>query len=395
MTRQFGGGGGLMSIWLAMFMVVCNMLAMKGSKILITLFSIQLGAPQIVIGVLIALYSLFPMILAIYAGKLTDRLGARLPMVVGSCGIAFGLTLPYLFPHTAALYFQAALVGAGHVFYNVSVQNMIGGIGTKEDRTRNFTNFGLAMATGSFIGPLVAGVAIDHVGHIYTYLILAASPLVTALIMGLRKQEPPGLPHAEEASGRKPDAEASGSRPFELFFGNRPLRRVLITGAVLLTGIDLFQFYMPIYGHHIGLSASQIGIVLGTFSAAAFIVRIWMPAIVKRVGAERVLVISMFAAATTYLAVPFITHMVLLCVICFILGLGTGCGQPLSLSLIYERAPGGRSGEALGLRATLNNFTHMVTPLMFGAMGSAFGVTFVFLFNSLMLAGGGLIIRKR
>jgi len=384
-----------MSIWVAMFMVVCNMLAMKGSKILITLFSIELGAPQIVIGVLIALYSLFPMILAIYAGKLTDRLGARWPMVAGSCGIAFGLTLPYLFPHTAALYLQAALVGAGHVFYNISMQNMIGGIGNKEDRTRNFTNFGLAMATGSFIGPLVAGVSIDHVGYVYTYLILAASPLVTALIMGFRKQETPGLPHSDETAGKKQEEEASGSRPFELFFANRPLRRVLITGAVLLTGIDLFQFYMPIYGHHIGLSASQIGIVLGTFSAAAFIVRIWMPAIVKRVGAERVLVISMFAAATTYLAGPFITQMVLLCVICFILGLGTGCGQPLSLSLIYERAPGGRSGEALGLRATLNNFTHMVTPLMFGAMGSAFGVTFVFLFNSLMLAGGGLIIRRK
>ena len=43
-----------MSIWLVMFMVVCNMLAMKGSKVLITLFSIELGAPQVVIGVLVS-----------------------------------------------------------------------------------------------------------------------------------------------------------------------------------------------------------------------------------------------------------------------------------------------------------------------------------------------------
>lgn len=384
-----------MSIWIVMFMVVCNMLAMKGSKILITLFSIELGAPQVVIGVLVALYSLFPMILAIYAGKLTDRLGARWPMVAGSCGIAFGLTLPYWFPHTTTLYLQAALVGAGHVFYNVSVQNMIGGIGSKEDRTRNFTNFGLAMATGSFVGPLVAGFAIDHVGHVYAYLLLAASPLITAVIMGTTKKvsAAPG-PHKGDDGKPKKERPAS-SQPFELFFSSPPLRRVLITGAVLLTGIDLFHFYMPIYGHYIGLSASQIGVVLGTFSAAAFIVRIWMPTIVNRLGAERVLIGSLFTAAVTYLAVPFITHMVALCVICFILGLGTGCGQPLSLSLIYERAPGGRSGEALGLRATLNNFTHMVTPLLFGAVGSVFGVAPVFLFNSLMLVGGGMIIRKR
>jgi MFS family permease len=384
-----------MSLWMVMFMVVCNMLAMKGSKIIITLFSIELGAPQVVIGVMVALYSLFPMILAIYAGKLTDRWGARWPMVVGSCGIAFGLTLPFLFPYTTALYFQAALVGAGHVFYNVSVQNMIGGIGSKDDRTKNFSNFGLAMSTGSFIGPLVSGFAIDHVGHARAYLVLAASPLITAVIMALAKQAKPGHSTARREPGKHKRDGESASHPFELLFVSRPLRRVLITGAVLLTGIDLFHFYMPIYGHHIGLSASQIGLVLGVFSAAAFIVRIWMPAIVRRLGAERVLIASMFTAAVTYVAVPFITQLIALCVICFLLGLGTGCGQPLSLSLIYERAPGGRSGEALGLRATLNNFTHMVTPLLFGALGTAFGVMPVFLCNSLMLAGGGWIIRRR
>ena len=390
-----------MSIWVCLLMVVCNMLAYKGSKIIITLFSIQLGAPQVVIGVLVALYSLFPMILAIYAGKLIDRLGVRWPMVGGSCGIALGLTLPYFFPATATLYLQAALVGAAHVFYNVSIQNLIGSIGTADDRTRNFSNFGLAMSTGSFIGPLVCGYGIDHFGHARTYLLIAAFPLVTAAIMASAKTMGGGrVSHKADGAKAKGEGTAASStsaatHPFELFTANRPLRRVLITGAVILTGIDLFHFYMPIYGHHIGLSASQIGVVLAVFSAASFVVRVGMPAIVKRMGAEKVLLMSMFVAAATYLAVPYITHMVVLCVVCFVLGLGTGCGQPLSLSMIYERAPGGRSGEALGLRSTLNNFTHMVTPLLFGAIGTAFGVAPVFWFNSLMLAGSGWIIRRK
>lgn len=385
-----------MSIWVVLFMIVCNMTAMKGSKIIITLFSIQLGAPQIIIGILVGLYSLFPMILAITAGKLTDRLGARLPMVVGSLVLSLGLTLPYLFPYTATLYLQAMLVGAGHVFYNVSVQNMIGGMSTnKTERTKNFSNFGLAMSMGSFIGPLAAGFAIDHIGHRYAYLALAFSPLITAVIMGRAKHlaKPASMAAHEEKKTKAGEDGASGS--FGLLKGNHPLRRALLTGAVILTGIDLFHFYMPIYGHHIGLSASQIGIVLGTFSAAAFVVRIWMPAIVARFGPEKVLVGSLFAAAITYTAVPFITLMLPLCIICFILGLGTGCGQPLTLQLIYERAPNGRSGEAIGLRSTLNNFTHIITPLAFGALGTAFGVMGVFFANSLMLAGGGIIVSRK
>jgi hypothetical protein len=72
-----------------------------------------------------------------------------------------------------------------------------------------------------------------------------------------------------------------------------------------------------------------------------------------------------------------------------------GCGQPLTLMLIYDRAPPGRSGEAIGLRMTLNNFTHIVMPLFFGSLGSAFGVAPVFVANAFMLAGGGLISHRK
>ena len=71
----------------------------------------------------------------------------------------------------------------------------------------------------------------------------------------------------------------------------------------------------------------------------------WGLSIVKYLGEEKVLIMSMYVAAVTYIAVPFITHMVLLCVVCFILGLGTGCGQPLSLTMVYNASPKGRAAR--------------------------------------------------
>jgi MFS family permease len=383
-------------MWMVMSMVLCNMMALRGSKVLVTLFSIELGASKFVIGILVALYSLFPMFLGLYAGKLTDRLGVRWPVVLGSSGVALGLTVPFLFPVLPALYVQAAAVGAAHVFYNVAIQNLIGGLGTSEDRTRNFTNFGLAMSVGGFLGPLVAGFAIDHWGHARSYLIVAAFPLITAMLMltvrALREAHGDQLKRGKRKAGA--EVGAGSSTTFELL-ANRPLRRTLITSAVILTAIDLFYFYMPIYGHSIGLSASMIGIVLSMFAAASFAVRIGMPAIVKRLGEEEVLRLAIFTAAVTYSMVPFVNNSALLMAVAFALGLGTGCGQPLSLTLIYSRAPERRSGEALGLRMTINNFTHMITPLVFGAVGSAFGMAPVFLLNSCMLVFGGILTRNR
>jgi hypothetical protein len=63
--------------------------------------------------------------------------------------------------------------------------------------------------------------------------------------------------------------------------------------------------------------------------------------------------------------------------------------------LIYDRAPPGRSGEALGMRVTLNNFMHITIPLFFGAIGTFFGgAAPVFLANAAIMTVGGVLSHK-
>jgi len=71
--------------------------------------------------------------------------------------------------------------------------------------------------------------------------------------------------------------------------------------------------------------------------------------------------------------------------------LGLGCGQPLSIMQTYTRSPAGRSGEALGVRITVNKLTQFAVPIFFGSIGAAFGVIPVFLANALFLISGGYI----
>ena len=375
-----------MNIGIAVLIVLCNMSSFRASKVLISLFAIELGASQFFIGVMIATYSLLPALLALHAGKLSDRLGVRLPMLAGSLGLALGLLIPWLSPTVPALYASAAMIGATHMFYNVSMQNLIGSLGGPEDRTRNFSNYALAMAIGSFLGPLAAGISIDHFGHATSYLYSAAFPLVPALIMA----SVPGVGRGRRIKTEEEQAVLSAS-----LFANPVLRRTLIASAIAVTGQDLFQFYMPIYGHSVGLSASAIGVVLGMSGIAAFIVRTALPGLVKRWDADTVFNGSLYASAAAFLLFPLFTDAVMLAVVAFVLGLGMGCAQPVTLMLIFSRAPEGRSGEALGMRVTINQITHIAVPVLFGTIGSVFGVAPVFLVNALILTGGGWLNRAR
>lgn len=377
-----------MSIHMVLFVVLLNMSAFRGSKVLVSLFALELGAPQIMLGVIVALYSLCPMLLAVYAGKLTDRIGVRWPLVLGSVGIGLSLLLPGLLPSLNMLYVSAFLIGASHVFYNISAQNLVGMLSTAETSTRNFSNLSLTIAGSGFLGPLVAGPAIDLFGHAVAYLCLAVTPLISAAIMYNTRHRLATL------GGGKSRTDEAAVYAVGLF-SNAPLRRILITSGIILTAIDLFQFYMPIYGHSIGLSASTIGTVLAMFAAASFVVRTFMPRLVTRFGAEQVLTGSIFIAAATYLLFPLVESGVLLAAIAFLLGMGTGCGQPLTLMLAYDRAPAERSGEAMGLRMAINNLTHLAVPLFFGALGTAVGLAPVFIANAAMLGVGGLISQRR
>ena len=242
------------------------------------------------------------------------------------------------------------------------------------------------MSVGSLLGPLTAGFGIDHFGHARTYSYLSLTPLLAIAIVfsahGLRGMR---SPHAKQAP------TAAGAREL---LSNAPLRRTLLASGVVLTGTDLFQFSRPIYGHSIGLSASAIGMVLALFAAAAFIVRLWLPRLAAHFGEERLFTWCLFLGALMYLVFPLFTSGPLLAGAAFVLGLALGSSQPLSMTLTFGRAPQGRSGEALGMRLTINNFTHIAVPLVFGTIGSVFGLAPVFLANAAMLAGGGALTHR-
>lgn len=373
-----------MPIATVLLIVLCNMSSFRASKILISLYALDLGASQFYIGIMIAMYSLLPALLAVQAGRLSDRLGVRWPMLGGSLGVALGLLLPALWPGVPALYVSAALIGASHMVYNLATQNLVGSLGGPGAHTRNFSNYALAMAVGSSLGPLAAGVSIDHFGYAASYLHFALLPLIPALIIARAR-------HVDAGPRKKTEEEQAVLMTSLL--GNRVLRGTLIGGAVATTGQDLFQFYMPIYCHNAGLSASAIGVVLAMSGIAAFAVRIWLPALVKRWGPDTVFTTSLYVSAGSFLLVPVFTDAFMLAMVSLALGLSMGCAQPVTLMLIFSRAPAGRSGEALGVRVTINQVTHIVVPLIFGSLGTLFGVTPVFIINSLILGGGGWLNR--
>ncbi len=94
-----------MAIYRIVFLLVLSHIGYKSSRVLTTLYAIELGADSLVIGFLISMYGLFPLLLAVSAGKVSDRFGFRYPSLLGLSGVSLGLLLPYLIPRLTTLFF--------------------------------------------------------------------------------------------------------------------------------------------------------------------------------------------------------------------------------------------------------------------------------------------------
>ncbi len=364
---------------------IFNHTVLAGSRVTVSLYALSQGASPLAVGVLIGLYAFLPMWLGIYAGRLSDRIGVRRPLLVGSCGIALGAAVPVAWPGLGPLFLSTSIVGVSFMLFQVAAQHATGAMGPPVDRAKNFSLLALGYSISGLVGPLVAGLMIDHTSFTATFALLALLPLVPVGVLLSRALALPGH-----------QAEQTPTRPGHLFelFGNGHLMRVFVVNALLSMAWDLHSFFIPIYGATIGLSASRIGVILASFAAATFLVRLAMPRIARRFREFQVLTAALFVAAAAYAMFPFVSSAGALMSLSFTLGLALGSAQPMVMSLLHTIAPAGRVGEAVGVRMTIINASTFAVPLLFGAVGSTLGLAPVFWSVGAALAGGGLFARR-
>ncbi len=375
-----------MPLALIVVTVVLAHTAYNGSRLNISLAALASGASPLTVGLLMSLLAALPMLFGVPAGRLVDRVGVRVPIICAVCVLIAAVILPGIFPGLVALHLAAVGVGSGFALFHICVQHMVGEMSSDERRRDNFGWLALGFATANFIGPTITGFSIDRMGNRATFCLLALFAAGALAILASRRA---GLAHTPHAQRHTENRSA-----WELL-RNAELRRVFLVSGLLASAWDLFTFVMPIYGTSIGLNATTIGLILGSFAAATFIVRLALPVLSRHLREWQMITATFAIACVAYAFFPMVETVPLLASISFLLGLGLGATQPSIMALVYATAPAGRAGEAVGVRTVVLNASSTALPLMFGGLGAALGMLPVFWSMSAALAAGGWFSSRR
>ncbi len=377
-----------MPIALVLTLSTALFVASKGNRVLVTLAAVDAGANGLELGLILAMTGLFPLLLAVRAGRVADRFSNQLLVYTGIIGYSVSVALPYFWPGLTVFYISSALSGFTSMLFVLAFQNLMGVLSTPQTRTRYFSWYALGESFGHGLGPILTGLCIDHYGTAPAFLIVAVFSLawLPAALM-FRKHFPVVKP-----SGTKAQIEGRSSREL---LALPAMRMALITNGVIMIGFDLFNLYMPVYGKSLNFSATTIGIIVGAYGVAAFATRVLLPYANARMGETRILKWALAVPAVAFALVPLTGNVWLLCTLAFIIGFGIGCGQPLSMLLAFNAAPPGRSAEAVAMRLAVSYGSHVFLPPLFGVFAASLGLAPVFWICAVCLGGGAMLHRGK
>lgn len=357
---------------------VCLHACMAGMRMAAPLLALREGYSALAVGFLLALFALTQVFLALPAGRYVDRHGLKRPVRLCVVAASLGAGVAVVYPVFAVLCLSALLTGGATGVASISLQRHVGRAAQNATELKKvFSWLAIGPALSNFIGPLTAGLLIDHSGFRVAFFFMACLP-VAAWFWVRRTVELPPVVVIEGAAPKK---------AWDLL--REPLmRRLMLVNWLLSSCWDVHTFVVPVLGHERGFSAAVIGAILGAFALAATLVRLLLPALVAHLREWVVVTAAMLTTALLFAVYPFMASPLAMGVCSVLLGLALGSVQPMLMSTLHQITPQARHGEALGLRLMSINASSVLMPLLFGAAGAAVGVSLVFWSVGLAVGAG-------
>ena len=367
--------------------------SMAGMRLAAPLLALRDGHSAFTVGVLLALFSLSQVFLAIPAGRFADRHGLRKPMRFGVSAAMLGAGLAVAVPSLSMLCVSALLMGGATGVAIVALQRHVGRAAQDPTELKQvFSWLAIGPAISNFLGPVTAGLLIDHAGvwvggaagdtngFRAAFLVMALMPLLTWF----------WVRHTQELPPVQQSAGSTQAKVWNLL-REPQMRRLLLVNWLLSSCWDVHTFVVPMLGHERGFSASVIGTILGSMAVSGAFVRMVMPLVAAHLREWAVITGAMVMTAVLFAVYPFMVSPWTMGICSVLLGLSLGSVQPMILSTLHQITPHALHGQAIGLRLMTLNLSSVLMPMLFGTAGLVVGVSVVFWTVGAMVGAGARV----
>lgn len=332
---------------------------------ILPVYSKELGASNIMVGIIAGSYALMNFLFSPIWGNLSDRIG-RKPVILTSIGITASSYLLFAFAKTIPLLLLSRFIaGIGSANFGAA-QAYITDITKPEDRAKAFGYVGAAFGLGFIIGPVIGAVILKFWGVAtigYTAMGLNLFNLLLAMVIlkeshqNMRKDKPfYENPLKSVIEGLKTPL----------------LGKLMLISLLFIAAFSMMQITISVlWSEKYSLSKAEISGMFAFIGLASVIVQgFFVEKLNRKFGEKQLLVYgSLLMAAGLYILpmAPYETGFYVVEGIAIILiALANGCLTPSINSLISRNAPEDQQGKLLGVSMSVGSMGRVIGPYLGG-----------------------------
>lgn len=346
--------------------------AFAALRVLITYRALELGLGVVGVGVVAALSSVLPAVIALPTGRLVDAGGARLTLFLSLVSVIAGGAAVALADGVGVLVVGSLLVGVGSVAGAVAGQGYASLASRSHELDTHFAVWSLSTNLGQVIGLAIVGLS-DAVigGSSHDPVSFAAWSVVVLVLCAVSALA--GLPRVEGF------AKPHGRLPLTRLLRQRGVPAALSASMVILAGVDLLVVYLPVLAEQEDISVQAVTFLLALRIGASIVARASLPRLLRGVRRDLVLVSSTLCSGLALVCLPLAAPSVVLMAGClFAIGVFWGFGQPMTMTWVVSLVPRGEQGAILATRTVANCLASAAIPLAAGVIAGTTGVGGVF-----------------
>ena len=362
------------SRWLA-FVLINSLLIQGGIYVvrpIVTYKALELGADAALVGIIGATFALAPLIFAIRIGQFVDKGRAGIALTAGSVILAI-TTLALLFIDSIPLLMVAMpALGMGHLLVMVGGQTMIANRSGSELYEKNFGLLTFYASLGHGLGPLFGGWLADsgearvNANAAFLFALILFVLAIVSVIALARKAENPSLVLSDSTKTTVASVMKTSTFKSAIFVASA-------TTAV----VDVVLIFLPLFGRQIGLSVSEVGVLLAIRALASMGVRLVLGEISRKLGLRLILNAGSALTLVSMVALALVDNFWIIAVIMLVSGFAMGIGQPATMAWVSRIAAADSRGLAIAIRLTANRFGQVALPALAGVIAGG-GVAGVF-----------------
>jgi len=349
---------------------------------MITYRAIELNASTFQIGVVAALYALFPVLLALQFGSLVGKIGEGKFIIAGTISMALtGLALVFA-NSVLTLAIATAFAGVSHLACMVGGQSMVALRAPRENYDKYFGYYTFSASLGHLVGPLVAALVAGSNGTLpkstSSAFLLGFALCVIALIPVIKWRNDKPSVVAKTDEGTYSAAFALMKKP--------GIFAAIYVSLAISSAADVLVVFLPLFGTENNFSPYAIGIILAIRAGTTMISRFFLGRLSERFTTYQLLMSSTIISVIACAAMAFAKTPYSLGAIVFIAGFSLGIGQPLTMSLVSQKTVAQERALAVSARLMGNRFGQFIVPASAGAIAASAGASGVFIGLSVLLA---------